>query len=218
VERAARRGDDILLGESLMAYLLCNDVIDPRRSEELFAEAFACIERSGDLLTGYVLHNNAGVHALRAGQIADARAHLEQAARSGREIGERSHHVEVNLGWVLRAEGVLDEARSKFAEGLRLSRRSGEQAGLAYSVLGLACVETEQGDARRAGKLHGIAQALLDAAGEPWQEPEVTYREASLGSLRALLGDQQFDEAYGEGMALRPDDAFDLAIGRTRQA
>jgi predicted ATPase len=63
VERARRLGDDVLLGFSLMAYSLCVDAVDPAGSEELFAEAVACTERSGDLITKYVLHNNAAVHA-----------------------------------------------------------------------------------------------------------------------------------------------------------
>lgn len=85
VERARQLGDDVLLGESLMSYLLSGDPIEPDQFGQLLAEATACTERSGDQLIHYALHNNAGVHALTAGDIPAARAHLEQAAHAARD-------------------------------------------------------------------------------------------------------------------------------------
>jgi hypothetical protein len=67
VERARQLGDDVLLGASLLGFLLSADLIDPVPSGQLFAEAIACTERSGDQLIAYLLRNNVGVHALRAG-------------------------------------------------------------------------------------------------------------------------------------------------------
>jgi predicted ATPase/class 3 adenylate cyclase len=214
LERARRLGDDALLGAALMHYLLSIDLIDPVRSEQLFAEAIACTERSGDRLVSYNLHNNLGVHALRVGDIPAARAHLEQAAAIIPEIGEKSHHVTVNLGWVLRQENDTDGARVRFEGGLRMSLRYGERAGVAYSSLGLACVAADEGDWYRAAELHGAAQAFQNGMGEPWQEPEGRYRRDSLDKLRAHLGGEQFDRGYGAGHVLGFDEALDLVFGR----
>jgi predicted ATPase/class 3 adenylate cyclase len=216
VERARRLGDDVLLAASLGAYLLCSDLIAPARSERLFAEAIACTERSGDTLMSSFLHNNAGVHALRAGDIPAARAHLEQADLALQATGVTSHHVLVNLGWVLRQEADPAGARARFEAGLRVGRREGERAGLAYATLGLACLAADLGDLRRAAELHGVAQAFLDRTAEPWQDPEAGYREDSLHQVRTSLGRPQHDRAYARGLALSPDQAFDLALGRTR--
>src|SRR5262249_39909520 len=82
VQGARRVGDDVLLGRSLMVYLMFADRIGPARYGQLLAEAIACTERSGDLFAACLLHNNAGSHALRAGDIPAARAHLEQAAQA----------------------------------------------------------------------------------------------------------------------------------------
>jgi tetratricopeptide (TPR) repeat protein len=180
----------------------------------LFAEAIACTERTGDRLVTYNLHNNLGVHALRAGDISAARAHLEQAAAIMTEIGEKSHHVTVNLGWVLRQENDTDGARAKFEAGLRMSLRNGERAGIAYSSLGLACVAADEDDWYRAAEVHGAAQAFLDRAGEPWQEPEASYRRDSLDKLGAHLGAEQFGRSYAAGNVLSFDDALDLVLGR----
>jgi predicted ATPase/class 3 adenylate cyclase len=57
VQRARQLGDDVLLGMSLLAYA---SAAGAAASGPLYAEAFACTERSGDLSTKQVLHNNAG--------------------------------------------------------------------------------------------------------------------------------------------------------------
>ena len=214
VERAQRLGDDVLLGESLMEYLLCSDLIDPARYRQLFAEAIACTRRSGDQLMSRYLYNNAGVQALQAGDIPAARAHLDAAARAMQAIGENSAIVPLNLGWVLRQEGDPDAARSMFGASLRTARRNGDRAGIGYASLGLACLAADRGDWHQAGQLHGVAQAFLDRAGEPWQDPEARYRRESLAGVRARLGADQADRAYAEGIAFSIDEAHDLARGQ----
>ena len=151
------------------------------------------------------------MHALRVGDIPAARAHLEAAAQASRANGENSDSVAINLGWVRRQDGDHDGARSSFEDALRMSRRSGERFGIAYAVLGLACLAADAGEWSRACVLHGLAQAALDRAGEPWQEPEVRYRRESLAQLRAHLGQQQSERDYARGMALSPDEILDLA-------
>jgi predicted ATPase/class 3 adenylate cyclase len=215
VQHARRLGDDALLGASLMVYLVFADRIGPARCGQLFAEAIACTERSGDRFAACLLHNNAGSHALQAGHIPAARAHLEQAAQARQEIGLTSHFVSTNLAWVLRQEGDLPGARSRFEEGLQISRRNGDRSGLAYASLGLACLTADAGDWYRAGQLHGIAQACLDQTGESWQEPETGYRHDSLNKLRSALGEEQFQRAYTRGQALGLDQVLDLGTARS---
>ncbi len=214
VQYARRLGDDVELGGSLMVYLLFADSIGPARCGQLFAEAIACTERSGDRFAACLLHNNAGSHALRAGDLSAARAHLEQAAQLMQEIGIKGHFVSTNLAWVLRQEGDLPGARSRFEEALQLSRRNGSRSGLAYASLGLACLTADTGDWYRAGQLHGIAQVFQDRTGECWQEPETRYRHDSLSKARSTLGEEQFERAYAHGKALSLDQALDLALGR----
>jgi non-specific serine/threonine protein kinase len=212
VEHARQLGDDVLLARSLMGYLFSYFIIGPARAGQLYAEAIACTERSGDLYTNYYLHNNAGYHALETGDIPAARAHLEQAAQAAQAIGMSRWQVPVNLGWVLRQEGDLDGARSLFEAGLRISRRNGNGSGLAYASLGLACLAADLGHWHRAGELHGAAQALLDRTGRRWQEGEARYRRDSLDQVRARFGQEDFDRVYAHGTALSLEQALDAAL------
>jgi len=217
VERARRLGDDVLLGWSLMAYLLVSEPCGrTARTGELFAEAIACTRRSGDHLVAGLLHNNAGAHALRDGDVAAAKVHLEQAEQAMRQIGADNQFVSVNLGWVLRQEGDPRGARAIFEACLRTSRRSGERSGLAYASLGLACAAADLAGWDRAARLHGAAQTLVERTGEPWQEPEAGYRLDSLRQVRAALGEERFERGYGAGLALGLGQALDLALQGTR--
>jgi len=218
VQRARQLGDDVLLGESLTDYLLCDVLIDPAHAGPLFAEAIACTQRSGDHLVAYYLHTESGVHALRTEDIAAARAHLQQATQAMRAMGDENTHLSINVGWVLRQESDWDGARSSFEEALRMSRRNGDRAGIAYASLGLACLAADTGDWDRAALLHGVAQAFLDPTGLPWQELEARYRRDSLGHVCARLGQEQFERAHAQGMALSVDQALDLASGMAQPA
>ena len=215
VERARQLGDDVLLGESLTAYLLYGDFIDPDHARPLLSEAIACTRRSGDHLYASFLTNNAGMLALRAGDVPAALAYLQQATQAMRAIGnEEDPHLSVNLGLILRQDNDPDAARSSFEAGLRMSRRSGDRFCIAYASLGLACLAADTGGWHRAAVLHGIAQAFLDRTGQPWHEPEARYRQDSLDQVRGHLGHEQFERAYASGMTLRSAEAFDLAAGK----
>jgi predicted ATPase/DNA-binding XRE family transcriptional regulator len=212
VERARPLGDDVLLAASLLLYL---QAIGPAQSGQLFGEAIACTERSGDHLTNSWLHNDAGYAALAVGDIPAARAHLDAAAHAGQQIGFQNTAVPENLGLVLRAEGDPDGARSAFGAALRISRRNGDNSGMAYAILGLASLAGDAGDWHRAAALHGAAQAFLDRAGnQQYAAVEARSRQDSLAQVRAHLGDEQLEQAYAQGMALSLDQALDLALRR----
>ena len=209
VERARRLGDDVLLAQSLHGYL---PTIGPVRAGPLYAEAIACTERSGDHLINSILHHNASIHVMEAGDIPTARAHLEAAAQAAQQIGWENGTVPLVLGLVLRAEGDLDGARSTWEAALRIGRRNGDTWIMALTILGLAFLAGDAGDWDRAAALHGVAQALLDRTGNPWQEPDARDRRDSLNQARAHLGDEQLERAYAQGMALSLEKALDLAL------
>jgi predicted ATPase len=215
VERARRLGDDVLLAEGLIAYLL---TIDPARSGHLWSEAIACTERSGDHFMNCLLHNNAGNRAFEAGDLPGARAHLEAAAQAGKQIGYPETLVMANLSRVQRAEGDPAGARSTLEAALRINRRNGNSSYMASAILCLACLVGDAGDWHLAAVLHGAAEAFLDRTGIPWEESDARDRQDLLGQARAHLGDEQLERAYGQGRALSLEKALDLALGKAAPA
>jgi hypothetical protein len=197
---------------------MCLDRTDPDAAKELLAEALACTRRSGDRLMEYLLHNNAGVQAIRDGDFAAAREHLHEAEVASAEIGDENHVVPVNMGWVLRHEHDPEGARDRFESGLRMSRRIGDTMGLAYCSLGLACVAGDFYDWYRAAELHGVAQSYLERLSGVWQDPEGQYRQESMATVREHLGEAQFDRAYERGVALTFHEAMALALNVHQEA
>jgi predicted ATPase/class 3 adenylate cyclase len=215
VELARRLGDDVLLAESLTGYLFNTD---PAREANLWAEAIACTERSGDHFINCLLHNNAGVYAQEAGDLPAARAHLEAAAQAGKRIGYPETLVMANLSRVQRAEGDSAGARSTLEVVLRINRRNGNNTYLAGAILSLALLAGDAGDWDQAAVLHGAAEAFLDRAGSPWDESDERDRQDLLDQARAHLGDEHLNRAYAQGRALSLDKALDLALGKAPPA
>jgi predicted ATPase/class 3 adenylate cyclase len=212
VERARLTGDDTVLGPSIMFLLLCSDMVYPERTDGLITEALACAERAGDENLARILHNNAGVHRLRQGDLVSARAHLLRALEANTSTGPIDAIPLINLGWVLHRESDASGAAGWFQQALRDSRRSGDTNGVAYAALGLACLASDAGDWRRSAILHGFSDAIMERTGEPWQDPEDSYRQHSLDVARTHLGDAAFDQGRAKGIALNLGDAEKLAF------
>jgi predicted ATPase/class 3 adenylate cyclase len=215
VELARPLGDDVLLAEALIGYLL---TVDPAWSRDLWAEAIACTERSGDHFINCVLHNNAGEFAFEAGDLTAARAHLEAAARAGKQIGFPETLVMASLSRVQRAEGDPTGARSTLEAVLRINRRNGNSSYMASAILCLACLTGDAGDWDQAAVLCGAAQAFNDQTGSPWEKSDVRDRQDLLDQARAHLGDEQLEQAYAQGRALSFEQALDLALGKADPA
>jgi hypothetical protein len=215
VERARAVGDDVLLAESLTGYLLTTT---PGRDADLWAEAIACTERSGDHFINCILHNNAGEGARETGDLPAARAHLEAAAHAGKQIGFTETLVMANLSRVQRSEGDPAGARSTLEAALRITRRQGNSTYMASAILCLALLAGDAGDWDQAAVLSGAAEAFLDRAGSPWEESEARDRQDLLDQARAHLGDEHLERAYAQGRALSLEQALDLALGQTDPA
>ncbi len=211
LERARRLDDDDLLGNCLLLNITASRQLDPARAQLLYTEGLAYIERRGDLLFVHDLHQRAASDAIQGGDLIAARAHLEQAAQAGRAIGAAAHYVDVVVGILLREEGDRERSHPTLEDALRLARRAGDRFHIAFAYLGLAFLAADAGDSRRAAELHGVAQAFIDRLGIPWLWFD-RLRQASIDTVRANLGEKDFQHAYQKGSALNFDQAFELAL------
>ena len=212
LERARVLGDDTVLAITLGLCIMASEIVDPTRSDEIFDEEIECLERSGNLFFMADVRNTAGVHALHRGDVARARQHLEIAAQVVEALQLPMYHMRINLGLVSREEGDLPGAISLLNEALQISRRSGDRFGLAYSVLGLAIAAVDLADWERAAELHGAAQNFVNEIGQPWLLYYGPLRDASIGTLRAHLAEDQFRLLYDTCVVASHETAVAIAL------
>jgi predicted ATPase len=214
VEQARRLGDDLLLAQSLLSFILCSQVVDPVHVDELYREAIACAERAGDRYLVAGIHNNAGAFALRSGDVPVARRHLERAWQESQDIGVELPNPKIILGMLLRLDGDFDSSRSALEDALRMSARRGDRLGLAHTHIAFACLAADLAEWRRAAKLHGVAQALIDQIGRPWLDHFQKLRDDSMDKVRENLDEDAFRSFYEKGGRLSLEEATALALGR----
>ena len=212
VQLARALDDDVILSLCLACDLLAQDRIG-LTSLKSYDEAIAGAERAGDVYQILALNNNACCFALQRGEVRCRPHLLERAQWADHEIGMEPCNTTHNLAWVAREEGDAATANREFREALLASRRAGNRSRLASALVGFACLAGDSSAWRRSAVLHGVAEALLDQRGEPWDLPEARYREISLGEIQRSLDGDQFQEALAEGRTLSLDDAIELCLG-----
>jgi predicted ATPase/class 3 adenylate cyclase len=138
----------------------------------------------------------AGGNPLRAGTLFEEA--LERLLEEAPEGANTGHALEA-LGEVARRSGDDEQASSRFAEGLRLFARIGDEAGAAECLEGLACVATNRADHERAASLAGAAEALRERSALARDRPERPLPD-------------HVEPAWSEGRAMTLDEAVDLAL------
>ena len=106
-------------------------------------------------------------------------------------------HVYLHDGDHARAAALLDEA-------IFLYRVLGNRLGTAMCVAAMSGVALGQGVARRAARLLGAAQALLESVGALLDPADVMEYRHNEATARARLGEAAFLVAWAEGHAMTP--------------
>jgi DNA-binding CsgD family transcriptional regulator len=117
-----------------------------------------------------------------------------------------------NLGWTGLLGGEPERAKVQFEENLTLSKQLDDKGTIAWSLEGLACVAGSNGEALRAARLFGAAEALMEATGF-WIPPkECAMLEPYRASVRSRLGEAGWDEALAEGRTMSMEAAIEYAL------
>jgi predicted ATPase/class 3 adenylate cyclase len=214
VERARALGDDLHLALALLTYLIADRIRGSSGSEydDLMEEGISRARLSGNLFLLHVYMNNSANDALQAGDVSLARTRLEEAEHLLGQIGIQGFAtVDLNFATVLRLEGDLAAAASRFEMALRACHRSGDRHSEALAILGLACVKGDQGDRPAAALLHGKSAAEIDATGESLQNPEANYLRDGITEGITHLGDDEWQRLFLEGHTLSYPDVLELA-------
>jgi predicted ATPase/class 3 adenylate cyclase/Tfp pilus assembly protein PilF len=158
--------------------------------------------------------NNLGTDALAQQDYEAARAAFEESLALSRQQGsqfEAAWALE-GLGNLACAEEQYGTAQAWFADSLAVAREIGDKGRVAGCLAGLAQVAAAAGDAERAARLFGAAEALRQAIGAPIHPAESALYEGSIEVIRSRLGRQAFEAAWAEGRAMPPEEAMAMAL------
>jgi tetratricopeptide (TPR) repeat protein len=144
-----------------------------------------------------------GTSAYGQGDLARARAHIEEGLALLREAGDQQGVANAmnNLGMVALVQGGLERAATLFAEALALSREAGYRWNIALSLHNLEQLARRRGEVAQAEALGREALALYWERGHPQQCANALF---SLGSTAAAAGQgERAARLLGAAAALR---------------
>ena len=180
--------------------------------ERALNESLVLTRQTGDQVLRARVLGTLGYEAMEAGEITAARPYLEQAMLLVRDSGDQLGLTvcTVNLGFASYLDGSDAVARSLFDEALRIARRNGDLYMVAHAQLGLALITAHAGDAIGAANLHGTADTILEKLGTRFVAVESRLRETDIATLRAKLGEGEFERAYDTGRGIEDNVKLDV--------
>ena len=140
---------------------------DYERAKELYEEGIALAREMGGALPLGDLLIALGYEYLLEGDHERATALNEEAAELYRKRGSRGglrYALDI-LGWAALLREDHEQAKALHEEKLVLCKEIGDKSMGSSSVEGLACYAASRGEAQRAARLFGAAQALREAVG-----------------------------------------------------
>jgi predicted ATPase/class 3 adenylate cyclase len=187
---------------------------DPSVGKALLERGVAAASRSGN------------PYAIAAVAIAQGRAFSQQrdtdaavaafgvAIEGFGELGDERFALAArsDLAHALRRGGRLDEAFALYRQTVDGWIHLGHRGAVANQLENLAYAHTDHGDAERAVRLLGAAEAMREASGQARAFIEEPEQQAYVERLREALDATAFDSGWAGGRELTQADAVALAF------
>jgi predicted ATPase/DNA-binding CsgD family transcriptional regulator len=210
-------GDETTVAASLvrLGQLLAMHGGERGRVDGLRREAEALLDGLSELQSLAPLNVFLGMAALSEDDYGRARARLGEALSMFRELGD-SYGIAVccaTMGFVALRGDDLGRADALFREALASLREVADRAATLHCLTGEASVLALRGEAARAARLWGAAEALGEAASVSLM-PVIASRYDHEGhaAARSRLGGEAFEAAWSEGRATPPERAVEYAL------
>ena len=117
-----------------------------------------------------------------------------------------------NLGWMALLQDDLGRAAELYRESLSLSWDLGLNPLVQNALEGFACVAGIRGEAKRAARLWGAAQALHETKGIPRDPDFLAEADARILAVRSGMGEEAWEEAWRKGRVMTLDEAVSYAL------
>jgi predicted ATPase/DNA-binding XRE family transcriptional regulator len=186
-----------------------------RAAERLLAQSLRICIENGDAWGRAWSYYALAFLRLAAGDLERARPALEEALLHLRQqrIPFGLFRALLALGHAVFVEGDIARAEALYREGLQLTRDTPVLTFITIGLDGLAAVAATRGQALRAARLWGAAEALREATDEQrWPVFERTYDRALAGA-RAQVSPIDWTTAWDAGRGLTPEHAVTEALG-----
>lgn len=183
-------------------------------------EGLGLDRRSGDESGVARTHTFLGIMMCLQGDPGPAQAHFEESLGNLRERGSRSD-INTNLfflGCLACDRGEYATARARFEEMVEGNSLHLYRWAAPVIMLGYARLAAVQGQAARALRLHGAADALRRSVGGPAGPTFVAYHRRSLEPAWQALGREGGAAAFEEGRGMSLEKAVAYAFGTEETA
>ena len=158
--------------------------------------------------------NHLAILSLKRGEYARATGYAEEALAVTRRSGDRLG-ANVALYTLARAALASDDhgrAARYFLEALVLASEAADKTNSAYCIQGLAAAGA-RGEPRRAARLLGAAEALLETAGVPaYVTADHDLHQRAASAARERLGEEAWAAAWDDGRAMGFDRGVAYAL------
>jgi predicted ATPase/class 3 adenylate cyclase len=212
-------------GNSAFA-LLCLGVQDldqgeHERARPFFEEALVISRELGHKRNiVYALHNLAEV-ARHTGQYEKARSLGMEVVSVSQEMDDKWTVARdyIWLGIVTAYKGDdYEEAAGYLEEGFALVREVGDWEWVAYALDCFAVIAGAKGQGERAARLWGAAEALRKSIGATLHSTDRPDYDRSVAAVRSQLGEETWEAAFAQGMAMSAEEAAEYALGEADHA
>ena len=187
---------------------------DLEQSISFFSEALALSRETGNVRRSATSLGNLGITMLVHGDPEQATALLEESLALFREIGDNSN---VAIGLMYSALAALtrgdhERVQALSEESMKLLQKAQDKQHLADCLEIMAGGAGAQGQAHRAARLWGAAEALREEIGVPLQPEDRKLLDPYLAAARSSLGEVAWQATLAEGRATTLEQAIEYAL------
>ncbi len=217
----SRELDDATMSDTFRAYVLfhlgrvAQAMGDLAGARACYEQTLALYRESGDNLWATLAINALRLVAATPDDAALSRVLLSASLPPAQAHATLNRYEQGQLlldaGTAALLQGEPQQAQSLFVESLRLWEDIGAPAGIARTLAGLAEVAAAQGQAERAGRLYGAAQALLPQSGRLIMDASGPDPEQSIAAARAYLDAAAFEAGWAAGQTMTVEQATGYA-------
>ena len=155
-----------------------------------------------------------GYVSYRLGNLERATACYIEAVSLSQDVGLQNQGANAQFGLAQVALSGSDPqaARVLFQESLFAYRKMNDAAAVAVCLAGLAQVQTSTGQPKRAARVLGAADALLETSGARLNWHDKLYYDDSIKTIRDRLDQVTFAAAWAEGRVMQTEQAIAYAL------